>query len=467
MEFYSEIPFKTSETGVLELFKKILIETKADSGTIFIFDDKKNIIFKSLYNVKTSIESLNLGKIDEFVIRKKKMYRISDFNIIPELKYLYKKNNEIKESIIYPIFLNDMLLAIINLNKKNSLFFDEDVEKIKNYEKILISIMSNIYFVRKIVLQKEELENYTILMDLMLGLFEKTETQEEFINKIKEEIRKRFSIDAQFEKCEKKELFSIKINDEYFHVKLEYIDKNGILSFFDEKKEIDITKFGRIFIFLEQLLNLKKLQELNKKIDNLLITSKENMILKFTSWEVFQEINSALSGIYLNLYTIRDDCVNEIKEIKPSLDRIKNTIEDYKNKYVKTDVKKTSLNNIIDEIINEINIFEIKIGKNFRTEIELYVDKKIFKNALTVLFIDIFKIAHFLKKKINTNTNIIININKENEKMGLIEIILNEINIKEKDLEIDIIRQVLNNFHMDLIIENNQNTKIKILVPMK
>ncbi|OQY09140.1 MAG: hypothetical protein B6I29_04050 [Marinitoga sp. 4572_148] len=463
MEFYSKIPYKTIEDGIITLFKNILSETKSDSGSIFVFDEKKNIIFKSLFNIKMSIESLDIGKIDKWIIKKKKMYRISNFSEIPELKIYSKKNSEIKESIIYPIYLNDILLALINLNKTNSLFLDKDIKKVKDYEKILVSILSSVYFVEKNLLQQESFNNYILMIDIILDSFEKSKTQEEFINKIKEEIRKRFNIDVQIERSEKKELYSIKINNEYFNVNIEYIDEIGILGFLDEKKKIDLKKFEKILQFLEKILELKKIQEQEEKISNLLIASKENMILKFTSWKVFQEINSALSGIYLNIYNIKDECQNEILEIMPSIDRIKESVETYKKEYLKTDIEKISLNKIINEIIDEINIFEIKVKRVFETDIVLYIDKKILKNTLMVLFINLFKINQTLRDK----TDITVKIYKEKGKTGSIEIILKDIKIKEKDIDIDIIRQTFENFHMNLIIESDKNTKIQILIPLK
>lgn len=267
----------------------------------------------------------------------------------------------------------------------------------------------------------------------------------------------------QIERSEKKELHSIKINNEYFNVNIEYIDEIGILGFLDEKKKIDLKKFEKILQFLEKILELKKIQEQEEKISNLLIASKENMILKFTSWKVFQEINSALSGIYLNIYNIKNECQNEILEIKPSIDRIKESVETYKKEYLKTDIEKISLNKIINEIIDEINIFEIKVKRVFEMDIVLYIDKKILKNTLMVLFINLFKISQTLRDK----TDITVKIYKEKGKTGLIEIILKDIKIKEKDIDIDIIRQTFENFHMNLIIESDKNTKIQILIPLK
>ncbi|SHE57000.1 hypothetical protein SAMN02745164_00704 [Marinitoga hydrogenitolerans DSM 16785] len=461
MEFYSEIPFKTIEENLLTLFDDILLKTNSYSGSMFVFNHNKKVIFKSLKNINIHIESLDIGIIDKWALKNKNLIHLSDIKKISGLKDHLKRG--IKDAIIFPIYLNGELLSIINLNKKDSFYETKEIEILKNHKKLLMSTISNIFYIKKIASQKTFFENQTKLISLILNIFEKTKTQERFIEHLIENLRKEFHIDIYIKRTKEKGKYSIKVNDEYYNIEIKYTDELNVLDFFEEKRQVDITEYINILMFVEKLLRLKKLEEIDKKIEKILKESREDLMLRFTSWKVFQEINSALSSIYLSLYTIDDNCKNELSEIIPSLDRIKNSITAYKKEFIKTEISKISLSKFMKEIIDKLRILNFKMEKNVKEDIELYIDKKIFENTLISFIVEIFKILHFQKY----TEEIIIKIYKKDERCGVIEIFLKNIIIQEKDIDINIIKQTLDNFHMKLKIENTKNTIFKIFIPIK
>ncbi|GAB6189692.1 hypothetical protein JCM30566_14330 [Marinitoga arctica] len=461
MKYYSKIAFKTIEKSLFILFEDILLKTNSYSGSLFVFDNNQKLIFKSLKNINIPIDSLNIGEIDEWAIKNGEIVHISDLKKIPELKYYSK--NKIKDAIVFPIFFDGKLLSIINLNKKDSVYSNSEIELLKSYKNLLISTILNIFYIEELSSQKIFFETQHKIINLILEIFEKTKTQKNFLEELKNMFRKEYHINIYLKKTDKKHNYTIEIDNEYYLVNAEYINEIDILDFFEEKRKIDVNKFRNLYVFVEKLLKLKKLEEIDKKVEYMLKESREGLMLKFTSWKIFQEINSALSGIYLTIYTMDDNCKNKISDIVPSLDRIKNSIEDYKREFIKTGISKISLSNLIEDIITKLNILNFNIKKIVEEDIELYLDKDNFENMLMTLIIDILKTLHSK----NYVEKIIIKIYKKDKRNGVVEMFLKDIIIQEKDIDMKIIKQTLDNLHIKVKIENTENTVVKILIPIK
>ncbi|GAB6189148.1 hypothetical protein JCM30566_08870 [Marinitoga arctica] len=451
MDFFSNLTFNEFNEYINDIFNRITSELNVDSGSLLVINEREDIIFKIEKNLKINIKHLSIGNIDKLAIEKKEPIILNDkdlskFNII-------KKKKDIKSSIIFPLFFKDRLIGIMNLNRKNKEFSKNDLNYLLKEKKYLLPSIYNIILLEEMHTEKERFKKYLQVIELIVETYSKSSTVIEFINEITLKLKKNYGIDIKIiehKKPNKKGL--IKIGDKYFEIKHNYNYNEDVVE--------------KIIKFFEKLMFIKHAEELNKILDNYSDLAKETLLMNFVSWDLIQEINSALTSLNLIIFFLGEQYADVVNEIKKLIDRIKNAINTYKSRFYNNEsIELIEIKDVINEIEKKLIFLnpEIKFNKKIDDAAMIFGSRKIFFNAVLNIIIAVIKYTKLYKEK-TFNIELY-----KNEKFYILKIKCTGDILSINDFEkyINISKIMLNNYHINLYYTYENEICFKLEIPAK
>ncbi|WP_129408331.1 hypothetical protein [Marinitoga lauensis] len=294
-------------------------------------------------------------------------------------------------------------------------------------------------------------------MELIVEAYSKTTTVVEFMNEIVQKMKKKFGITISFiEHTVPTKKGLIKVGDRYFEIKYDY--------------EYDEDIVEKIKVFFEKILLIKHAEELNKVLENYSDLAKETLLMNFVSWDLIQEINSALTSLNLITFFFEEQHPDMANEIKKSIERIKNAVLKYKLRFYNDDsIEVIDLKDVLKEIEKKIVFLEpnIQFKISFEAEALIYGSRKIFLNALLNVIVMTLKHLSFNKKN-EFDIHLYLK-----EKYYILEIFCSlrscQINSDDFERSIKISKTMLENYHIvfDYYCENDGNITFKLKIPAK
>ncbi|SHE56479.1 hypothetical protein SAMN02745164_00686 [Marinitoga hydrogenitolerans DSM 16785] len=453
MGFFSNLTFKEFDEYINDIFNRIVDKLNVDSGSLIVMNDKEDIIFKIEKNLKINVENISIGNIDKMVLEKKEPIIINDEDL--ENFNISKKKKDIISSIIFPLYFKDKLIGIINLNREKEKFVEKDLKYLFKERKYLLPSIYNIILLEEMHKEKERFKNYVYVMELIVETYSKTENVIDFMNEITLKLEKKYDVKIKFvEHRLPKKKGLIKIRDKYFEIKYYY--------------EYDEEIVEKIKQFFEKILLIKHAEELNKILDNYSDLAKETLLMNFVSWDLIQEINSALTSLNLITFFFEEQYPDAADEIKKLINRIKNAVSSYKSRFYNIEsIELIDLKRLLKEIEKKLVFLDPDIKFNINTYIDafIYGSKKILLNAVLNIIVSVLKYAKFNEYKI---------FNVDLCKKGMFYILeikstFLSINFVEFEKSINISKVMLNNYHINFNYSLKEEKEIlfKLEIPAK
>ncbi|AEX84660.1 hypothetical protein XO10_01335 [Marinitoga sp. 1135] len=455
MSFISNLTFSEFNEYISKIFDLIIKKVRADSGSILVLDENENIIYKAEKNLTIEIEKISVGEIDRLVSRMKKPVILEDLSEFPDLKG--KKREEIKSSIIFPMYFKDKLIGFLNLNRKNSSFINKDIEIIKEQEVFLIPTIYNIVLLEEINKERRKFNRFIIALKIMIDSYSNSKNTFEFLGKVLSAVKKELNAKITF----------------VFHDS-QYTGKG--IRFGDKVLEIvygenyDIEYVEKIEEFFKSILLLKHLEEITKTIDVYSENSKEILMMNFVSWELLQEVNSTLTSLNMIAFMLKDKDPRLAENIKETVKRLQSASDKYKSKFFKDKkIELVDIYDLLEDIGKRIKIFlpdiDFKILNIFHTKI--YFQKEIISNAFFSIFLTILK-------DLKTDKNISFEISHEKISLREIKVIITaypiNMSISEEKIKelFKIPFGIFENYHIKSNVQINEDKIIlDFIIPKK
>ncbi|KLO23645.1 hypothetical protein X275_02120 [Marinitoga sp. 1197] len=455
MGFISNLTYKEFDEYIKDIFDRIINKINVDSGSLIILNGEERVIFKIEKNLKVNIDKISIGNIDKLVLKKKEPMIINDENL-SKLNITGKKKH-IASAIVFPLFFKERLIGIINLNREKNNFEEKDLKYLLKERKYLLPSIYNIILLEEIHEEKERFNKYVNVMELIVESYSETKTIEDFMDTIIKKMKEKFRVTLKFiEYNEPIKNGLIKIGDKFFEIKHDY--------------EYDSDIIEKIKKFFEKVLLIKHAEELNKILENYSDLAKETLLMNFVSWDLIQEINSALTSLNLITFFFEKNYPDMVAEIKKSINRIRDAIIQYKNRfYTEENIEIVNLKNVLVEIGKKLMFLNPNIKFNIRSytdDAHIYGSKNILLNAILNIQISILKYVEL-------DRNIIFDVDlTKNDILYILKISCNTITCKissEFEKNINISKNMLSNYHINLkyYCENNKKIIFIIEIPAK
>lgn len=450
MNFISTLSFNEFNEYINTIFNDIIKNLNVYSGSLIVFDENNNIIFKIEKNLNIDIDSISPGKIDQMFLKEKKPIIINDEDL--EKYNIKKKKNDVISSIIFPMYFKEKLIGIMNLNRKDKKFCEKDLDFLFRIKAYILPAIYNIILLEEIHSERERFKNYAYIFELIVDIYSKTNTAIEFMNNVIKTIKNKFGVDVKLLSSNTPEKNSLRIKDKYYKI---YIDCN-----------IDEEIVEKIKDFFMKVVIIKHSEELNKILENYSELAKETLLMNFVSWDLIQEINSAITGINLVSFFFESQNPEISNELKKSVNRIKEAISRYKSNFYNAEsIEIVHINEILKEIENKIKFLnpEVVFKTRLIIDAQIYGSRKIIFNAIMNIILSVLKYT--------SNKYFEISLTKEKSYYYLkINTKINSIELNNKELKkvINISSVMLSNYHIEFIEKSDENnTYFIIRIPAK
>ncbi|KAF2955209.1 HAMP domain-containing histidine kinase [Marinitoga sp. 38H-ov] len=450
MSFISNLNFEEFNDYINLIFNKTLETLKADSGSLIIFDDDKNIIFKIMKNLEIDINNIKPGKIDEMFINSKNPIIINNEDL--EKKGILPKKKDTISSIVFPMYFKNKLIGVMNLNRKSVKFTLDDLKKLNDNKIFLMPSIYNIILLEEVHDERERFKKYLNVFELIVEKYSTANTVIDFINETINEIRRKYKIKINIETVDEPDENTIKIKNLYYKFDVEY------------SKDEDIV--NKLKSFMMKMTVIKHVEELNKVLSEYSDLAKETLLMNFMSWDLIQEINSAITGINLITFFFESTNPEISNELKKSINRIKEAVERYKsNFYNNESIELIDISNVVKEVENKIKFLnpDISFTTRIKYNATIYGSRKILFNSLMNIVVSVLKYTS--NRKFNVELY-----HEESYYYLKIETKINssEINNRELKKAINISSTMLSNYHIDFLQKTNkENTDFILQIPAK
>ncbi|OQY10869.1 MAG: hypothetical protein B6I29_00490 [Marinitoga sp. 4572_148] len=450
MNFTSSFSFDEFNEYINNIFNDIIKALNVDSGSLIVYGENNEIIFKIEKNLNVDINHILPGQIDQMLLKERKPIIVNDEDL--EKYNIKEKKKDIVSSIVFPMYFKDRLLGIMNLNRKDKKFCKNDLEYLLKIKPYILPSIYNIILFDEIHDERERFKNYVHIFELIVDIYSKSNTVVEFMNDVIKEIKNEFDMNIKLISFDIPEKNSLRIRDKYYRVDIDY----------DKDKEI----VDKIKDFFMKVLIIKHSEELNKILEKYSELSKETLLMNFISWDLIQEINSALTGLNLIMFFFESQHSDIAKELKKSIARIKKAIMKYKsNFYNNENIEIVSINEIIKEIEKKIIFLnpDIKFFNHVETDAIIYASKNILYNIILNIVVSILKYTN--------NKRFDIYLTKEKNFYTLkIKTNIMSIEMNNKDLKnaLKISSTMLSNYHIEFYyFSEKETTEFVLQIPAK
>lgn len=418
---------------------------------MIIFDEDRNEIFKISKNLNVDIKKIKQGKIDEMFLKSKDPIIINNEDL--EKKGIVPTKKDTISSIVFPMYFKGKLIGVMNLNRKSTEFTSEELEILNRSKIYIMPAIYNVVLLEAVNRERENFKKYLHIFELIVYMYLNTNTVMEFITETINKIRRQYGTKIEIVSAEGPGENTIKIKNLYYKVNIDY-DKN------------DEDIISKLKDFMMKMIVIKHSEELNKVLSEYSEITKETLLMNFMSWDLIQEINSAITGINLVTFFFESQNPEISSELKKSVNRIKEAISRYKaNFYNNEAIELVHINNILNEIENKIKFLnpDVVFKKDLLLDAQIYGSKKIIFNALMNVILAILKYT--------ANKYFEISLKKE-ENYYYLRITTNiksiELNNKELKKAINISSVMFNNYHIEFIEKSDEtNTSFIIQIPAK
>ncbi|WGS65851.1 GAF domain-containing protein [Marinitoga aeolica] len=450
MNFISTLSFNEFNEYINNIFNDIIKNLNVYSGSLIVFDENNNIIFKIEKNLNIDIDNISPGKIDQMFLKEKKPIIINNEDL--EKYNIKKKKNDVISSIIFPMYFKDRLIGIMNLNRKDKKFCETDLDFLFKIKAYILPAIYNIILLEEIHSERERFKNYAYIFELIVDIYSKTNTAIEFMNSVIKTVKNKFGVDVKLISSDTPGKNSLRIKDKYYKI---YIDYNTDEEIVEKIKD-----------FFMKIVIIKHSEELNKILENYSELAKETLLMNFISWDLIQEINSALTGLNLIMFFFESQHPKIANELKKSINRIKEAIIKYKsNFYNDESIELVSINDIIKEIEKKIVFLnpDIKFFNHIEVKALIFASRNILYNIILNIIVSILKYTnnkrfdvYLIKEKgfyiLRIETNII----------------RSEMNNKDLKNSLKISSTMLSNYHIEFYYSSNENgTEFVLQIPSK